>query len=26
LRKEVNLSGDYEKNEYERFLVYGLMY
>ncbi|MDT9027066.1 methyltransferase [Rossellomorea yichunensis] len=26
LRKEVNLSGDYEKDEYERFLVYGLMY
>ncbi|KAA0561500.1 methyltransferase [Rossellomorea aquimaris] len=26
LRQEVNLSGVYEKNEYERFLVYGLMY
>ncbi|MGM0753911.1 MAG: methyltransferase [Bacillota bacterium] len=26
LRKEVNLSGEYEQNEYERFLVYGLRY
>ncbi|MCA1066275.1 methyltransferase [Rossellomorea sp. AcN35-11] len=26
LRKEVNLKGEYEKNEYERFLVYGLIY
>ncbi len=26
LRKEIHLSGEYEQNEYERFLVYGLMY
>ncbi|WP_226672641.1 class I SAM-dependent methyltransferase [Rossellomorea aquimaris] len=26
LRKEVHLTGEYESNEYERFLVYGLMY
>ncbi|TMU85189.1 methyltransferase [Bacillus sp. BHET2] len=26
LKKEIHLSGEYEQNEYERFLVYGLMY
>lgn len=26
LRKEINLSGEYEHNVYERFLVYGLAY
>ncbi|MFI8685064.1 SAM-dependent methyltransferase [Rossellomorea sp. NPDC077527] len=26
LRKEVSLTGEFEANEYERFLVYGLMY
>ncbi|BCB02689.1 methyltransferase [Bacillus sp. KH172YL63] len=26
LRKEIDLTGEYEKNEYERFLVYGLGY
>ncbi|PFA63227.1 SAM-dependent methyltransferase [Bacillus sp. AFS015802] len=26
LRKEISLSGEFQKNEYERFLVYGLMY
>ncbi|WP_201712671.1 methyltransferase [Rossellomorea arthrocnemi] len=26
LRKEVSLTGEFEQNEYERFLIYGLMY
>jgi SAM-dependent methyltransferase len=26
LRKEVGLTGEFAKNEYERFLIYGLMY
>jgi SAM-dependent methyltransferase len=26
LRKEISLTGEFEQNEYERFLVYGLMY